>query len=420
MVHKLDRFARSMLLALVTLHRIDYRLICLDPPVDFTTPVGRVQANIMMAFNQYYSDNLSEEVKKGLYERREQGMWLGHLPFGAARQDGDGEGKLPPIPDRAIILVDSQGRSWSRYDALQHIFKRASEGKSLASICQEINAIGFDLSQSTVHYMLTNRFYLGELPIKGKNKNRVEEWKQGAHEPLVDQDIFEAAATGLRQNKRGSAKVRARARVYPLTGLCRCGRCNAPLHCDTAKGKARLHCYSRWKRRDCDQPIVQQGKIQAQLLQHLRDLHPPENVIPQLLDTFTIDTRDTSLERQRLERKQQRLKTLYLNSEDLSLEEYEAEKAEIVRRLALLAPVAKPDDATRNLLRYLRDFMTWWQDASDEERNKMLRHILTTVVVDDGLVTAVGVVPEADRLLWGCLRLGTEGWDTSSRPRSIG
>jgi hypothetical protein len=80
--------------------------------------MGKMQAHVMMPFNQYYSDNLSDEVKKGLYERREQGLPLGHIPFGAMARTTDGDGKLPPVPDREPILMDRNGRQWSRYDAL--------------------------------------------------------------------------------------------------------------------------------------------------------------------------------------------------------------------------------------------------------------------------------------------------------------
>jgi len=415
-VHKLDRFARNLVLAVTTLQRIDYRLICLDPPVDFTTATGRVHANIMMAFNQYYSDNLSEEVKKGLYERREQGLWLGHLPFGATRAADDDTGKQPPVPDRAAAKTDQHGQEWSRYDALQLIFRRAAEGRTLANICREVNDIGFDLSQSTVHYMLRNRFYLGELPVKGGDKNHVESWSPGMHMPLIDRHLFDAALATLQRNRRGAATVRSGARTYALTGVCTCGLCGSALHCDTVKGRARLHCYRRWKRSDCTQPTVKQAPVLAQIVVAVKAIRPPDSEIPALLQCVSGEPENLTGERQRMERKLQRLKDLYLNTDDLTLDDYERRKRDVERERALLEPVDDIAAVTQELLRYLTSFEDWWTDASDKERNEMLRHILTTVVVEGGAVTSLGLVPEADRLLTASVVLSSPAWDISNQP----
>jgi site-specific DNA recombinase len=416
MVHKLDRFARNLLLALTTLERIDYRLVCLNPSVDFTDSMGRMQAHILMSFNQFYSDNLADEVKKGLYERREQGLWLGHLAFGAVAQSTEGGGKLPPVADRECVVVDRDGREWSRYDALRHVFARASAGISLARISGEMHDIGFPLSESTIHYMLKNRFYLGELPVKGSNKNHVEQWVPGTHAPLIDESLFQAVADNLQKNKRGSAKVRARAHVYPLTGMCRCGQCESTLHCDTSKGKARLHCSRARRQRSCTQPIVQQRKIEAEVLAHLTCLQVPSARIPTLVASLRQDTPDVDAQRERLRRRKQKLRTLYLHRDEMTLPEYEAECAEIDRQLILLEPVEQSAEVMQELACYLSNFSQWWDDASDAERNTMLSHVLSTVVVDNGSVTALGFVPQADQLLRSARATSTSGSDISSRP----
>lgn len=62
--------------------------------MDFTTPSGKVHLALLGAFAQYYSDNLSQETKKGWAERRAQGLYCGLLPFGAIKgEDG------VPVPD---------------------------------------------------------------------------------------------------------------------------------------------------------------------------------------------------------------------------------------------------------------------------------------------------------------------------------
>lgn len=278
--------------------------------------------------------------------------------------------------------------------------------------------IGFDLSQSSLHYIVHNRFYVGELPIKADDKKSVERWVQGAHEPLVDVALFERAQTALQANRRGAAKVRRGARRYVLTGLCVCGRCGSAMHCDTSKGRSRLHCYRRTKERGCTQRIVQQQPVEVQLLKLLRSIRPPSEIIPALLNSVSTESRDTGKDRGRLERRLKKIRALYLD-DDLTEGEYRTEKEDIIRQLALLDAVREPIDPTAELMRYLTNFDAWYADATEEERNAMLNHVVTSVVVDDGAVAALALVPAADNMVQTWRSLAGR-WKTSNQPGSAG
>jgi len=94
-VHKLDRFSRNLRVTLeycdkLSKARVDF--LSINEQMDFTTPSGRVHLAMSGAFAQFYSDNLSQETKKGWHERREQGLYCGILPFGAVKGE-DGTGK---------------------------------------------------------------------------------------------------------------------------------------------------------------------------------------------------------------------------------------------------------------------------------------------------------------------------------------
>lgn len=96
-VHKLDRFSRNLPLTLDYFDRLmkaGVTFVSINEQMDFTTPSGKVHLALLGAFAQYYSDNLSQETKKGWAERRAQGLYCGTLPFGAAKAE-DGT----PIPD---------------------------------------------------------------------------------------------------------------------------------------------------------------------------------------------------------------------------------------------------------------------------------------------------------------------------------
>lgn len=103
-VHKLDRFARSLMVTLRELQRLEQNrvgFVSLSESMDFTTPIGRVILATLAAFAEYYSRNLSTEVKKGIVEKREQGEHVGGIPWGALRRDG----KLRIDPAHAETLA---------------------------------------------------------------------------------------------------------------------------------------------------------------------------------------------------------------------------------------------------------------------------------------------------------------------------
>ena len=65
--HKLDRFSRNVRITLEYWERLEKAgvgFISITEQMDFSTPIGKVMLANLPAFSQYYSDNLSAEVKK--------------------------------------------------------------------------------------------------------------------------------------------------------------------------------------------------------------------------------------------------------------------------------------------------------------------------------------------------------------------
>ena len=103
-VHKLDRFARNVRITLEYLDKLEKAgvgFVSISEQMDFSTPIGKVILANLAAFGQYYSDNLSAEVKKGLKERAMQGLWNGPVPFGYTKGD---DGLLEVVQEEAGVL----------------------------------------------------------------------------------------------------------------------------------------------------------------------------------------------------------------------------------------------------------------------------------------------------------------------------
>lgn len=195
-VHKLDRFARSLVVTLTELaelERAGVAFVSVAEQFDFTTPIGRVVLATLAAFAEFYSRNLSTEVKKGLAERKAAGLAHGRVPWGALRVNG----RNVVNPKRAETLA---------------LILALARDHSTRAIARELNARGIRGPSKDGHW--TYSIIARMIECGGWLRHEPPPWPQlwAAALPLAPQP-----------------SVRADRRVWPLTGLLRCpcgGRLN--------------------------------------------------------------------------------------------------------------------------------------------------------------------------------------------------
>src|SRR5215208_2980785 len=126
---------------------------------------------VLMAKN--YIDNLSEEARKGMQEKAEQGIWPTKTPLGYRNITGP-DGKKVIVVDPAVAPTVSKLFEWYATGqlALKDVAKKA---RAAGLIYQKT---GNRVPTSTVHTILRNRLYTGRFEWNGK----LYEVK---HEPLV-------------------------------------------------------------------------------------------------------------------------------------------------------------------------------------------------------------------------------------------
>src|SRR6516162_5884028 len=126
---------------------------------------------VLMAKN--YIDNLSEETRKGMLEKAEQGIWPSFAPLGYRNLDGpDGKKIIAPDPDVAPII--SKLFDWYATGRLS--LKETTHKARDAGLVYRKS--GTMVPISTVHSILRNRIYTGWFEWNGK-------MIQGRHEPLI-------------------------------------------------------------------------------------------------------------------------------------------------------------------------------------------------------------------------------------------
>ncbi|WP_288777329.1 recombinase family protein [uncultured Mitsuokella sp.] len=238
LVYKLDRLSRSQK---DTLHMIED--VFLDHGCDFvsmsenfdtSTPLGRAMIGILSVFAQLEREQIRERMAIGRTERAKSGLWQGGgwIPIGYDYVDG----RLVPNPIRAAAVRD--------------IYNLFLSGTPITSIKLAVNKkYALDLSDTTVHSVLSHRLYVGDIVWRG-------EIYKGQHEPLIDMETFARAQKLLHSRARIAASKPDPFKPRTLLGgLLFCENCGARYlakgnysgHGDRRVYRPYYMCYSRAK-----------------------------------------------------------------------------------------------------------------------------------------------------------------------------
>ncbi len=126
---------------------------------------------LQVAFGQskYYSDNLSENIKRGVRQKLRRGEWLNRAPFGY--ENNPRVRNIEPHPTNARIAK----LAYEEYAKGTHSL--ISLGAFLADLCV-VTKYDTPLAKASLKRFLTNRAYLGFIKHNG-------EWFDGSFEPIL-------------------------------------------------------------------------------------------------------------------------------------------------------------------------------------------------------------------------------------------
>jgi DNA invertase Pin-like site-specific DNA recombinase len=190
LVWKYSRFARSRedsILYKAMLKKAGVQVVSINEPFE-DTPTGRLLEAIIESLDEFYSDNLGEEVTRGMRESAARGFYLSsRAPYGYRKvrvRDGAKERtKLELEPGEANIVGA--------------VFKDIVGGRGLTEIVRELNKRGIpgpkgkDWGKTGLYFILTNELYTGVV-VWGKNSKRGNEpvRTENACPAIIDRDTF--------------------------------------------------------------------------------------------------------------------------------------------------------------------------------------------------------------------------------------
>ncbi len=210
--------------------------------------------DIFLSLARNYSNNLSEETKKGLNEKAAQGHYPGNHKRGY-KTIGDIGHKT--------WFVD-EDKPDAKY--IEMAFMLYNTGNyTLRTLSQELFTQGWKIngkkvSTSELHKLLTDPFYCGEFVWREKA------YKEGKHPPLILKELFYSVQERL-QRKVKAGKYRKHS--YLLGGgLIVCESCGRSITVETQKGHNYYHCTKY--NNNCDQKkYVREELLESQVVEFL-------------------------------------------------------------------------------------------------------------------------------------------------------
>src|SRR6266446_422228 len=172
LVEKTDRLYRNLRDA-VTLEDLDIE-IHLVKEGQIISKDAKSQTKLIhgmhLVLARHYIENLREEVKKGMREKAEQGMYPGRAPFGY--RNNKAERTIEVHTENAAIV--------------KRIFEMYASGQySLSQLKSVIRTeTGKAFAKSHVHAVLTNPFYIGNFMWGSKIY-------RGTHAAFISADLYE-------------------------------------------------------------------------------------------------------------------------------------------------------------------------------------------------------------------------------------
>ena len=275
LIWKYARFARNRYDSIVykaMLKKAGVTVVSFNEPFD-DTPTGRLMEAIIEIMDEVYSDNLGEEVTRGMRESASRGFYLSSRPPYGYRKvrviDGAKERtRLELEPGQAGIVASA--------------FNDMASGKGLTEVVRKLNRKGILTSRgkswgkTSLYNILTNEIYTG-VYVWGRNSKRGLDpiRTENACPQIVDRETFIKVQKLMRSRAPKIQHPKRASSPFLLSGLATCGYCGKALVgkyakssqfsyyvCGTLDKKGRGSCQARY---------LNTGKFEALVVNKIKE-----------------------------------------------------------------------------------------------------------------------------------------------------
>ena len=415
LVWKFSRFTRKREHAVAfksMLRRKGIRVVSITEHAD-DSPTGKLMEAIIESVDEFYSENLAEDVVRGMREAASRGFFLGSkAPFGYKRvKVSDG------VKERPTLEVDPAAAP-----VVKELFQSSLRGNGLMEICKTLNDRGVTNRgkrwyKGGLHYLLNNEAYTGTAvwgrTTKGEKAQdpvRVE----GAWPALVSREMFDAVQEAMRDRAPKAQRPGRVGSRFLLSGLLKCGVCGRPYSGQGAKSGqfAYYICGTLFREGagTCSARYLNAPRVEDFVVEKIRERILTEETIVELVTLVAeeidamagelsgrLEVIDAELGdvRSRLQRLYEALETSELTLEVLSPrifslrhreEQLEAAREDAAGQLEQRR-VELP--TTEEIKGYVADFREFLQEGTFPERKALIRNFVEGIEVtgDEAVLT---------------------------------
>ena len=224
---------------------------------------------VLMAKN--YVDNLTEEVKKGVKQKCEEGGYPSIGPLGYLNLRENGRSRLQLDPERALLVRCL----FETYDRGEHSIERLTAHATTLGLRGQR---GGTITTSAVHRVIRNPIYAGRFIWGGK--------EYASSEPtIVSPELFQRVQDRL----NGHPYTRVRNHNFAFAGLVTCAHCGWAIVGELKKGRyIYYHCVKRCQR----EAFVTETTLSRMFSDHVKRLAFPEAI----REAFVASLRDSRRE----------------------------------------------------------------------------------------------------------------------------
>ena len=274
LVWKFSRFTRKREHAVAfksMLRRKGVRVVSITEQAD-DSPTGKLLEGIIESVDEFYSENLAQEVTRGMREAASRGFWVtSRVPYGYRKlmvQDGAKKRpRLDPDEDTAPVV--------------KRIFDMAEARKGMLDIAKTLNDEGFASpagrrwSKTVIHNMLRNEVYTGTLLWGVGGKGKAEPVRvENAFPGIISKAQFRRVSKLMRSRAPKKTHPRRVGSTYMLSGLVKCKACNRAFSGQEAKsGRFSYYvCQSIMKHGAgaCDSPRINARRFEEMVVGNIR------------------------------------------------------------------------------------------------------------------------------------------------------
>ena len=241
-VYQLDRFARNRYDSAIYKTKLkanNVKVLSAQENISDDAS-GILMESVLEGMAEYYSKELSQKTKRGMYENRQKGLFQGgNLLYGYK------------VINKKIEIDETT------CDAVKYIFKQYSLGFSAKSISNGLAQQGYfrngkPFSSNQIYNIVRNEKYVGAYRFG-------EEYITNMYPQIIPKELFDIVQSKLHINKNGK---RSSNLVYLFRNKMKCGYCGMNMNSEFGQnrnGEKRYYykCYGRKKRvNDCQKSII--------------------------------------------------------------------------------------------------------------------------------------------------------------------